>query len=70
MKRHQKFVVGYRPAFYARKGRMLGTRQTLDGPVFDTQRDAEHWGIHAMISHYDRRLGMSDARVQPFKGMD
>jgi hypothetical protein len=22
-----------------------------------------------MISHYDRRLGMSDARIEPFKGM-
>jgi hypothetical protein len=31
--------------------------------------DAEYWCIHAMISHYDRRLGMSDARIEPFKGM-
>ena len=23
----------------------------------------------AMISHYDRRLGMSDARIEPFKGL-
>jgi hypothetical protein len=22
-----------------------------------------------MIDHYDRRLGMSDARIEPFKGM-
>ncbi len=22
-----------------------------------------------MISHYDRRLGMSDAQIEPFKGM-
>jgi hypothetical protein len=22
-----------------------------------------------MITHYDRRLGMSDARIEPFKGL-
>ena len=48
---------------------MLGIRQPLDGPVFRTKQDAEHWCIHAMVSHYDRRLGMSDARIEPFKGM-
>jgi hypothetical protein len=30
---------------------------------------AERWCIHAMISHYDRRLGMSDAIIKPFSGM-
>jgi hypothetical protein len=25
--------------------------------------------MYAMIDHYDRRLGMSDARIEPFKGM-
>ncbi len=65
----QTFMVGYRPSVYAREGRMLGIRQPLDGPIFDTERDAEHWCIHAMISHYDRRLGMSDARIEPFRGM-
>ena len=46
---------------------MLGVRQPLDGPVFERLEDAENWCIHAMISHYDRRLGMSDARIEPFK---
>jgi hypothetical protein len=35
---------------------MLGIRQPLDGPVFEKLEDAEHWCIHAMISHYDARL--------------
>jgi len=62
-------VVGYRPVVHARKGFMLGIRHPLDGPVFETKQDAENWCIHAMISHYDRRLGMSDATIYPFKGM-
>lgn len=65
----QKLLTGYRPVVHAREGRMLGIRQPLDGPVFEKLEDARNWCIHAMISHYDRRLGMSDARIQPFKGL-
>ena len=65
----QLFMSGYRPVVRARVGRMLGIRQPLDGPVFPSKQDAEHWCIHAIVSHYDRRLGMSDARIEPFKGM-
>ena len=67
--RNQRFVVGFRPEVRARQGVMLGTRQPLDGPVFQKLEDAQHWCISAMIDHYDRRLGMSDARIEPFKGM-
>jgi hypothetical protein len=48
---------------------MLGIRQPLDGPVFEKLEDARNWCIHAMINHYDRRLGMSDATIEPFRGM-
>jgi hypothetical protein len=65
----QILITGYRPVVRAREGRMLGIRQPLDGPIFQKVEDAEYWCIHAMISHYDRRLGMSDARIEPFKGM-
>ena len=65
----QKFMVGFRPVVRAREGPMLGIRQPLDGPIFETMRDAENWCIHAMISHYDRRLGMSDAKIEPFSGL-
>ena len=65
----QKYVEGYRPVVHARVGLMLGIRQPLDGPIFESEHDAEHWCIHAMISHYDRRLGMSDAKIFPFKGI-
>jgi hypothetical protein len=65
----ETLVVGYRPVVHAREGLMLGIRQPLDGPVFETKQDAEHWCIHAMASHYDRRLGMSDARIYAFKGL-
>jgi hypothetical protein len=67
--RDRKFIVGFRPEVRAREGRMFGIRQPLDGPVFDTLEDAQNWCIHAMISHYDRMLGMSDARIELFKGM-
>src|SRR6476660_1763774 len=65
----QKLITGYRPVVHAREGRMFGMRQPLDGPIFEKLEDAQNWCIHAMISHYDRRLGMSDARIEPFKGM-
>ena len=65
----QKLVTGYRPVIRARQGVMLGIRQPLDGPVFEKLEDARNWCIHAMISHYDRRLGMSDARIEPFKSL-
>ena len=48
---------------------MFGMRQPLDGPIFETLEDARNWCIHAMISHYDRRLGMSNATIEPFTGM-
>ena len=67
--RYQKFIVGFRPEVRARQGRMFGMRQPLDGPIFETLEDAQNWCIHAMISHYDRRLGMSDARIESFKGL-
>jgi hypothetical protein len=65
----QKLLTGYRPLVHARQGRMLGIRQPLHGPIFQKREDAEYWCIHAMISHYDRRLGLSDARIEPFKGL-
>ena len=65
----EQFVVGYRPVIHARSGLMLGIRQPLDGPIFQTKQDAEVWCMNAMASHYDRRLGLSDARIYPYKGM-
>jgi len=65
----KKFITGYRPAIYARHGLMLGIRQPLDGPVFASLEDAEGWCMHAMLSHYESRLGMSDARIELFSGM-
>jgi len=49
----------------ARDGLMLGIRRPLDGPVSEKLEDARNWCMHAMISHYDRSLGMSDARICP-----
>jgi len=60
---------GYRPIIRARQGLMLGIRQPLHGPVFRNLIDAEHWCIHAMIGHFDRWFGMSDASVERFEGM-
>jgi hypothetical protein len=65
----QKLITGYRPVVHAREGRMLGIRQPLDGPIFVKLEDARNWCIYAMIDHYDRRLGMSDARIEPFEGL-
>lgn len=69
LKRHTKFITGYRPVVHARQGLMFGMRQPMDGPVFETIELAEHWAFHVMIDHYDRRLGLSDARIEPFQGL-
>jgi hypothetical protein len=53
---------------HASYGLMLGSRQPLDGPVFEKLEDAQNWCTHAMISHYDRRLGMSDGKIEAFHG--
>lgn len=68
-KRVKKLITGYRPVVYARQGLMFGMRQPMDGPVFEKLEHAEEWCIDVMIEHYDRRLGLSDARIEPFKGM-
>lgn len=65
----QKLFTGYRPAVYAREGLMLGMCQPLARPVFEKLEDAEYWSISAMVDHFDRLLGMSDAVIRPFKGM-
>jgi hypothetical protein len=67
--RDQKFVTGFRPEVHARKGLMFGIRQPLNGPIFTTMNDAENWCTDVMADHYDRRPGLSDARIEPFKGM-
>ena len=61
-------MTGYRPIVRAREGRMLGIRQPPDGPVFDILEDAENWCIYAMIDHYERKLGMADAKIHPYQG--
>jgi len=48
---------------------MLGIRQPLDGPVFENLEDAPQRCISVMIDHNDRRLGISDAQIEPFKGL-
>ena len=67
--RYQKLIIGFRPEVRACQGLMLGIRQPLDGPIFTTLNDAENWCMDVMADHYDRRLGLSDARIEPFKGM-
>src|SRR5215467_170590 len=68
-RRNQKHMTGYHPIIRARQGLMLGIRQPLDGAVFQKLEDAEQYCIDVMTDHYDRRLGMSDAKIEPFKGM-
>ena len=65
----KRYITGYRPIVHASQGFMLGIRQPLDGPVFDKLEHAEYWCWYAMIDHYDRRRGMSDATIELFKGM-
>ena len=60
---------GFHPVITARQGRMLGSRNPLDGPVFDKLQDAVVYSIGVMADHFDRGLGLSDARIERFKGM-
>jgi hypothetical protein len=69
MKPQLTFMTGFRPVIHARQGRMLGSRNPLDGPVFDQLQDAIDYCIGVMADHFDRGLGLSDARIERFKGM-
>jgi len=69
MKPQLTFMTGFRPVIHARKGHMLGSRNPLDGPVFDWPQDAIDVFIGVMADHFDRALGLSDARIGRFKGM-
>jgi hypothetical protein len=55
-----KFITGYRPVIHAREGRMLGMQHAADAIAFC---------MNVTVSHYDSRLGMSDARIERFEGM-
>ena len=64
MNKHQlKFMTGFRPVIHARQGRMLGSRNPLDGPVFDRLEDAIDYSIGVMADQFDRGLGLSDLRL-------
>lgn len=65
----QEFMTGFRPVIHAREGLMLGMRNPLDGPIFETREEAVQWCVHAMLNHFERGLGMSDARIERFSGM-
>jgi hypothetical protein len=69
MKSQLTFMTGFRPIITARQGRMLGSRNPLDGPVFDTLQDAIIFTIGVMADHFDRGLDLSDAKIERFKGM-
>ena len=60
---------GFCPVIRAREGRILGVHEVLDGPVFATMDDAIIYCIGVMASHFDRKLGLSDATIEPFDGM-
>jgi len=68
-KRVQKLITGFRPVVYARDRLMFGMRQPMEGPVFERLEDAEFWCFHVMVDHFNRRLGLSDARIEPFQGL-
>jgi hypothetical protein len=52
MKKQLTFMTGVRPVIHARQGRMLGSRNPLDGPVFDTLQDVITFTIAAQWNHY------------------
>ena len=62
------FMTDFPPLITARQGRMLGSRNPLDGPVFDKLQDPIVYSIGVMADHFDRGLGLSDARIERFKG--
>jgi hypothetical protein len=48
---------------------MLGIRDLLDSPIFATLEDAIAFCMNVMMTHYESRLGMSDARIERFEGI-
>ena len=62
------FRTGFRPVIHARQGRILGSRNPLDGPVFDRLEDAIIFTIGVMTDHFEDGIGSSDPRIERFKG--
>ncbi|HKR79612.1 MAG TPA: hypothetical protein VJR69_07895 [Nitrospira sp.] len=49
---------------------MLGIRQPLHGRYLKNWNTHNtYWCWHAMLDHFERGLGMSDAQIEPFKGL-
>ena len=69
MKKQPTFMAGFRHVIHVRQGRVLGSLNPLDGPVFDTLQDAITFSIGVMADHFERGQGLSDARIERFKGM-
>ena len=63
------FIRGFRPVIHARRGRMLGMRNPLEGPVVGTIQDAIASIVGVMANHFDRGLGLFDARIKRFEGL-
>jgi hypothetical protein len=53
-------MTGLRPVIRARQGRMLGIRPATG---------CDNLTIGVMADHFDRGLGLSDARIERFKGV-
>ena len=51
MKPQLTFMTGFCPVIHARQGRMLGSRNPLDGSVFDRLQNAIHYSIGVMAGH-------------------
>jgi hypothetical protein len=47
---------------------MVGIRDPVDGSVFETLEEAIAFCMTVMVSLYESRPGMSDARIEPFPG--
>ena len=60
MKLQLTFMTGFRPIISARQERMLGSRNPLDGPTFDTLQDAITFTIGILTDLFDHGLELSD----------
>jgi len=50
-------MTGFRPIITARQGRMLGSRNPLDGPVFDRLQDAFDYSIDIQMGAANEGVG-------------
>jgi hypothetical protein len=60
---------GFHAVVRPRGNPILGMRNALNMAIWSTRIEAIAFCMNVMVSHYESRLGMSDATIERFEGL-